>query len=296
MSKQVKADLMLVLVTFFWGTSYLLTDLALAEIGIFSLNAFRFGGSFVLAAICFFPKIKTVNRVTLKYSALVGLALMVVYFGSTMGVRYTSLSNAGFLSCLPVIFTPLFEFLVFRKKPSKKLFLVLLLTVTGIALLTLSDRFQLAVGDLFCLLCSVTYAIDLMLTEYAVARPEVNAFQLGVFQLGFTGAGMLVLSVIFEGPDFPRSPIVWGSVAALAIFCTGAAFIIQAIAQQYTTAAHVGVIFCLEPVFNSFLAFFVAKEVLSPQAYLGALLLTVSLLVMEMDFGLFWKKPAKKSL
>ncbi len=285
MSKQVKADGMLVLVTFFWGISYLLMDLSLAEIGAFSLNAFRFLGAFLLAALCFFPKIRTVNKATLKYSAMVGAALVFVYIGATFGVKYTSLSNAGFLCALTVVFTPVLDFLIFRKRPSKKLFLVLVMAFVGIALLTLSERLRPALGDILCIMCAVAYAADLLITERAVACEEVNAFQLGVFQLGFTGAGMLALSLLFEGPDIPKTGAVWASVAVLSIFCTGMAFIVQALAQQYTTAAHVGVIFCLEPVFNSVVAFFVAHEVLTVQAYLGGILLVASLLVMEIDFS-----------
>ena len=285
MSKQVKADLMLVLVTAFWGISYLLMDLALTEVGVFSLNAFRFLGAFFLAAMVFFPKVKNVNRITLKYSAMVGFALIFVYIGATFGVLYTSLSNAGFLCALTVVFTPILDFLVFRKKPSKKLFIVLIMAFVGIALLTLTESLRPALGDILCLLCAVSYAADLLITERAVAHEEVNAFQLGVFQLGFTGAGMLILSLIFEGPDVPKSPGAWGAVVVLSIFCTGAAFIIQAIAQKYTSASHVGVIFTLEPVFNSIVAFFIAHEVLTAQAYAGGILLVASLLVMEIDFG-----------
>ncbi|MBQ8590826.1 MAG: DMT family transporter [Firmicutes bacterium] len=285
MTKQVKADLMLVLVTAFWGISYLLMDLALTEIGPFSLNAFRFLGAFFLAAIAFFPRVRGVNKATLKYSAMVGFALIFVYIGATFGVLYTSLSNAGFLCALTVVFTPVLDFLVFKKKPSKKLFIVLVMAFAGIALLTLTESLRPALGDILCLMCAVSYATDLLITERAVAHEEVDAFQLGVFQLGFTGTGMLILSLIFEGPDVPKSAGAWGAVIVLSIFCTGAAFIVQAIAQQYTSASHVGVIFTLEPVFNSIVAFFIAHEVLTPQAYLGGVLLVASLLVMEIDFG-----------
>ena len=294
MSKQVKADLMLLLVTAFWGVSYLLMDLALEEVGPFSLNAFRFLGAFFVAAICFFPKVKNVNKETLKYSALVGFALIFVYIGATFGVLYTSLSNAGFLCALTVVFTPVLDYLVFRKKPSKKLFIVLVMAFVGIALLTLTESLRPALGDILCLLCAVSYATDLLITERAVAHEEVNAFQLGVFQLGFTGLGMLILSLIFEGPDVPQTAGAWASVVVLSLFCTGAAFIIQAIAQQFTSASHVGVIFTLEPVFNSIVAFFIAHEILRPQAYVGGILLVASLLVMEIDFSSIGKKnPAK---
>ena len=292
MSKQVKADLMLVLVTAFWGVSYLLMDIALTDFGAFELNAFRFLGAFFLAAIAFFPKVKTVNKTTLKYSAMVGFALIFVYIGATFGVMYTSLSNAGFLCALTVVFTPVLDYFVFRKKPSKKLFIVLVMAFVGIALLTLTENLKPALGDIICLLCAVSYATDLLITEHAVAHEEVNAFQLGVFQLGFCGAGMLILSLIFETQTLAKSPAAWGSAIVLGIFCTGAAFIVQAIAQQYTSASHVGVIFTLEPVFNSIVAFFIAHEILRPQAYLGGVLLVASLLVMEIDFTKIWKKSS----
>lgn len=293
MRQQMKADLMLVMVTGFWGISYLLMDLALEEMEPFSLNAFRFLGAFLLAAVFFFPRVKNVNKTTLKYSAAVGFALMFVYIGATFGVMYTSLSNAGFLCALTVVFTPVLDFLVFRTKPSKKLFLVLVMAFVGIALLTLSERLRPALGDILCLMCAAAYAADLLITERAVALEEVNAFQMGVFQLGFTGLGMLALSLIFERPSIPQTASVWGSVIVLSVFCTGMAFIVQAIAQQYTTASHVGVIFTLEPVFNSVAAFFLAGEVLKPQAYLGGVLLVASLLIMEVDFGKWFFKENK---
>ncbi len=69
----------------------------------------------------------------------------------------------------------------------------------------------------------------------------------------------------------------------LSVFCTGAAFIIQAVAQQYTSASHVGVIFALEPVFAGIVAFFLAGEILTVRAYVGAALLVSSLFIMELD-------------
>ena len=42
MSRQRKADLLLVLATGFWGVSYYLLDLCLTELPPLTLNAFRF--------------------------------------------------------------------------------------------------------------------------------------------------------------------------------------------------------------------------------------------------------------
>ena len=298
MSKQVKADLILVLVTMCWGVSYYLMDISLAELDPFTLNAHRFLGAFVIAGIFSWKKVLTVNRTTLKYSLLVGVALVFVYMGATFGVKYTSLSNSGFLCALTVIFTPIINRLVFRKKAGAKLTLVVIMCFVGIALMTLKDDFSINTenlrGDMLCLMCAVAYAVDLILTERAVSHEEVDAYLLGVFQLGDTGILNFMLAFIFETPHFPETAGVWGSVIFLSVFCTGIAFVLQPVAQQYTTASHVGVIFTLEPVFAAIVALVFAHEVLSVKAYIGALLMLASIFVMEIDFKALTNKKKNR--
>ena len=300
MTKQVRADGILILVTLCWGVSYLLMDISLVELDPFTLNAFRFLGAFAIAALISFKKIKTVNKTTLKYSLLVGFALVFVYIGATFGVKYTSLSNSGFLCALTVIFTPILGWLFFRKSPGKKLIFVVILCFVGIALLTLGDDFSINMnhlkGDLLCLMCAVAYAVDLLLTEKAVSHEEVDAYNLGVFQLGVTGTLNLIMAFIVETPQLPETGQVWGAVIFLSVFCTGVAFVLQPVAQQYTTASHVGVIFTLEPVFAAIVAYFFAGEVLSAKAYIGAVLMLASILIMEIDFKSFGRKKNIKEV
>ena len=294
MSKQVRADGILILVTLCWGVSYLLMDISLEELDPFTLNAFRFLGAFAIAALVSFKKIRTVNKTTLKYSLLVGFALVFVYVGATFGVKYTSLSNSGFLCALTVVFTPILAWLFFKKAPGKKLTFVVILCFIGIALLTLGDDFSINMehlkGDMLCLMCAVAYAADLLLTEKAVSHEEVDAYNLGVFQLGVTGALNLIMALIVETPQAPQTMEVWSAVIFLSVFCTGVAFVLQPVAQQYTTASHVGVIFTLEPVFAAVVAYFFAGEILSFKAYLGAALMLASIFIMEIDFKTLKKK------
>lgn len=300
MTKQIKADGILILVTLCWGVSYLLMDISLTELDPFTLNAFRFLGAFAIAALISFKKIRTVNRTTLKYSVLVGFALVFVYIGATFGVKYTSLSNSGFLCALTVIFTPILGWLFFKKTPGKKLTFVVIICFIGIALLTLGDDFSINMahikGDLLCLMCAVAYAVDLLLTEKAVSHEEVDAYNLGVFQLGVTGILNLIMAFTVETPQLPETGQVWGAVIFLSVFCTGVAFVLQPVAQQYTTASHVGVIFTLEPVFAAIVAYFFAGEVLSPKAYLGAVLMLASIFIMEIDFKALREKKNIKEI
>ena len=292
--KQMQADLMLILVTLCWGVSYYLMDLSLADMDPFTLNAYRFLGAFFIATAISWKKVKTVNKTTLKYSALVGIALVFVYIGATFGVKYTSLSNSGFLCAMTVVFTPMISSIILKEKQDRRVIAAVLMCFVGIAMLTLKDDFSINMGnlkgDLLCLMCAFAYAIDLLLTEKAVSHEEVDAYQLGVFQLGVTGVCNLIMAFITEQPHLPSSPSIWGAVLFLAVFCTGVAFVIQPVAQQYTTAAHTGVIFALEPVFAAVVAVIFAHEILTLKSYFGAFLMVLSIFVMEMDFGSFIKR------
>lgn len=283
MSKQLKADLMILLVTIAWGASFYAIDVSLREIGPLTLNAYRFGVAFFIIFAFFPKKLIHVNKQTLKYSFLTGIALALAYIFATYGVLYTSLSNVAFLCAMSVIFTPILGFLFKHQSIHKKFILVLVICVTGMALLTLNEEFKLAFGDIICIGCSIAFAINLLIIETAVTKEEVNPFQLSVYVLAMVGIIMTVLSLLFETPTLPQTPAVWVSTLFLAIFCTGLAMVVQVMAQQHTTASHVGLIYTMEPVFAAIVAYIMIGEVLSPRGYLGASMMLLSIVIMEVD-------------
>ena len=282
MNKQRKADLLLLMVTGFWGVSYFLVDLCLTDLQPLTLNAFRFLVAFFLLGAVFFKKMRPISRETLKYSLLVGVFLALVYICCTYGILYTSISNAGFICALPAVTTPLLQFFFTGEKPGRRLTVSLVLCTVGLALMTLNEAFRPALGDVICMGVALFYALDLIYTEKAVSRPAVDPLQMGVLELGVVGVIMLTLALFLEQPHWPSTPVFWGSALFLALFCTGFAFVVQTVQQQYTSASHVGLIFTLEPLFSAVVAYFLADEVLLPRAYIGAALMLSSLILMEL--------------
>ncbi len=295
MNKQRRADLLLVLVTGFWGTSYFLTDLCMAGMSPMSLNAFRFLVGFAVLVLFFFKKMKGISRATLKYGILVGLSLAAVYVFYAYGILYTSITNAGFICALPVVTTPIIEFIVSRRRPGGKLIVALVICAVGMGMLTLNEQFRPALGDILCLGVAVFYGVDLVITDRAVHKPEVDPLQMGILQLGVVGVVTLILTFVLEKPTLPTTPAVWASALFLAVFCTGIAFVVQTVQQQYTTASHVGLIFTLEPLFSAIIAFFLGGERLRPIGYVGAVLMMLSLVLMEMDWTAVKAKLRKKT-
>lgn len=294
MNRQKKADLMLVLATSFWGISTCLTAICLRELQPLTLNTIRFATGFLALGVVFWKRIMHASRTTLKYSAFTGLAIVLVYIGATYGVLYTTVSNASFIGALAVLFTPIFEFFLYRKKPDRKFALSLLLCLVGIALLTLNETLRPALGDIICMLVPVFYALDIILTERAVARPDVDPVALGVCKLAVVAVVMFLLSLVFETPHLPRSSTVWASVLFLGLFCSGICFVIQSVEQRHTTASRAGLIFTLEPVFSAVFAFFLLSETLSLRGYIGAALMLASLVLMELDLPFLEKKTKKE--
>ena len=121
MTKQHKADLLLVMITAFWGASYFLTDLCLAELPPLCLNAFRFLVAFAVLAVIYFRRLRHISRRTWLYSFLIGCSLTLVYTCYGFGLPLTSISNAGFICALPVIFTPLWNWRFSAKSPTAAL-------------------------------------------------------------------------------------------------------------------------------------------------------------------------------
>lgn len=246
------------------------------------LNAFRFLVAFFMLAAMFFPRLKRASLRSFVWAFRVGLALTGTYVFYGFGMGRTSISNAGFICGLAVLFTPVLEFLCKHEKPSRKLGSCMLLCILGLALLTLDEHLHVASGDLICLGVPICYAVDLFLTEKAVGEADVDALVMGICELAVVGVLTLLMSFVLEEPKFSSTAPVWVAALFLGLFCSGIAFVVQSVEQKYTSAVHVGLIFTLEPLFSAILAFFCADEVLPFRGYLGMGLMFISLILMEL--------------
>jgi drug/metabolite transporter (DMT)-like permease len=243
---QRKADLLIGTVSIAWGTSYLLMKFGLNGVEPFNLIALRFGFAFVITCIIFFKRVIKIDLKTIGYSALIGLILFGVFTALMYGLKTTTISSAGFLTSTTVMFVPILQSLITRKIPRLSVIAGVSVIVLEIGLLTIGDSFVIEVGSILCLLGAFLYAVHIIVTNYFVHK--IDALQLGIFQLGFAALYGLIFSFIFETPTSPSTIREWVAVLGLAIVCSAFGFVVQPIAQQFTTPERTGVLFALEPV------------------------------------------------
>lgn len=270
---------MMLIVTMIWGSSYLFMKMGLDSFQVFNLIALRFGIAFFLAGAVFYRRLIRINVKTFYYGFILGTILFLLMSVVTIGLKFTSVSNAGFLFSLSVVFVPLLIAIFFKKNPERKVVFGVGIAIIGIALLTLNNELKINSGDYLIILGAVFYAVQIIVTDKFTKN--VDSITLGILQLGVAGTWGLLCSLFFETPHLPSTPESWVSIMALSVLCSAIGFIGQAVAQKHTTPTHTGLIFSLEPVFAALFAFIFVGETLPAKGYLGAILILIGVLTAQ---------------
>lgn len=277
MNKQLQANFLIVLVALFWGSTYFLTKMAIEELEPFNLTALRFGTAFIITALFFFKRIRNADRTVIKYSIILGVLAVIAVLSMTFGVQYTTASNAGFLISLSVVMIPSISVVVLKKKIKAKLLLSVILATIGIVCLTLNEQLTINKGDILCILCAASFAVQVLIMERI--PKSADSVAIGALQLGITAVVNFILSFSLENFTVPRDFKVWGVIVILGVFCTAFCYIIQIYALKNTSAIQAGIILSLEPVFSAIFAYIFLGELLSKQGYIGAILLFISVIL-----------------
>ncbi len=281
MSKKNKADLSLILVTAGWGASFILSKQALTELSVFNFLAYRFLVAFIICLVIFIKPMRKMSKETLQYGIGLGLVLFLAFSIQTMGLAYTSVSNSAFITGLSVVMVPLLLSVIEKKLPQAKIVVGSLMAVGGLGLLTLTgSSLQLNVGDLLSVIGAFFFALHII--GVGRAPRAASAVPMAILQIGTVGVLSLMTSLIFENPTLQVGSITGMNLFVLALVCTAGAYIVQNVAQQYTTAARTALIYAMEPVFAAVCGFILLGETLSGVGIFGAALILLGTLVTEL--------------
>jgi len=176
------------------------------------------------------------------------------------GLQYTPASTSAFLTQIYAILIPLWLAFRRRRLPPAVVWTSCALVLAGVAVLARFDwhEFHLGRGEFETLLSSLFFMGQILLLERAdgvVNRPIPVTFVMFVVEaaaslsfLGLTAPRLAEVPMLFAS-------IPWlGFTAALTLFCTVGAFTIMNTWQPRITATEAGLIYCLEPLFASWMA------------------------------------------
>ncbi|HWC16519.1 MAG TPA: DMT family transporter [Terriglobales bacterium] len=287
MPRALKAHILLVLVTFIWGATFVLIKNAVEQDATPLL--FNFVRMVVAAAtlgIVFHSEVARINRESFRAGVFTGIFLWLGYEFQTTGIRLTSASKSAFITGISVVLVPLFLIAFCGRRIRMWTACGVLAAMVGLFLLTvpasesgLGNWASVNRGDLLTLACAVSFALQIIFLGRATERHRFA-------QIGFL---QIATAALLMGPTaaLERSHITWSSrvtwaIVITALLGTAAAFTIQAWAQQFTSPTHTALIFSLEPVFAWMTSYIVLGERLGMRASVGALLILGGVLISEL--------------
>lgn len=259
-----------------WGATFYIVKDALSGIDPIILVAYRF----LLAGAIMLAVVLATGRPVLKHVGTgIGLAIVLwlLYATQTVGLKYTTASNSGFITGLFVIFVPIFMRTLFRRKPSVMEWAASGVALIGLWILTggLSD---VNTGDLLTLAAAVTYALHVLLSDKYM-KAGVDPLVISCQQFLIVGFLSLIAGVLFD-LDFQvhTAAAAWTTIF-LALFPTISAFVIQMWAQKTVSPVRVSLIFAFEPVFAGVFAWTLGGEPFVSHRALGGLFVFAALII-----------------
>jgi drug/metabolite transporter (DMT)-like permease len=285
------ADLALLGVAIAWGATFVMVKEAVVVVGPLTFVALRF----VIASAAMAPWI-AVGRSEARHrgdrglviaSAVAGACLAAGYLFQTAGLQHTSASRAGFITGLNVVLVPIFLAFVARKQVSTPVIAGVALAVLGLALLAGQDVIaadtSTALGDALVLGCAVAFALHILVVGHYAPRHSIFGLTFGQIVVA---AALATVGAIALEPITPEG--LWSVLPAAAftgLVCTVAAFLIQVVAQRFTSPSHTALAFASEPVFAVLFAYWLIGERLGPFEIVGCVLILAGTLAAQLDKG-----------
>jgi drug/metabolite transporter (DMT)-like permease len=293
--KKYTGEVALLFNALIWGGTFALIKNAFTDISPLLFLGLRFG----LAALIFLPfvyaSLKKTNKQTIIAGSILGFFYFAGFTAQSLGLNLTTATKSGFITGTFVVFIPILQLIIERRKPKWFNMLSVLLVLIGLILLSskgenaldfikqLGSDFNL--GDLLTLFCALLFAFQVVYVDVFTKKYDYRPM---VFvQLIITGVGGFILSYIFsiasiETVKFSVNTTVVTAILYTAIFASIIATVIQLKFQKMVSPTKAGIIFSIEPIFAAVFAYFLLSEKISNFGLVGCVLIFAGLIVTEL--------------
>ncbi len=287
----MRADLLMLLAAMIWGCSFVAQRESLSTMGPIFYNGVRFLLGAVVVAGYTLWRTRSVARTPqasqqLRASragawaagSLLGGLVAVSICAQQIGLRYTQVANAGFITAMYVVIVPWLSIL---RGQRVRLVTGLGAASAAVGLYYLSgERWSLSYGDALELFGACVSSVQLICIGAWTQTYE--PVRLALIQCIVCGLLCLGVACFVE-------PIHWQEIerSALTLFVGGALSVgiantIQMIAQRDAQPSHAAIIFSTEGVFAALAAWIVLGQTLTPHAIGGCALVVLGCVLCQL--------------
>ncbi len=274
------AELALIGVTVIWGLTFVFTKNSLKELQPFTFLAWRFAIAFAGMAVLSIPRYRRMNPRLLGAGAALGALLFSSYAFQTFGLKYTTAGNAGFITGLFIVFTPLLAWGLLGHRQTPRAVIAVAVALAGLAFLSLTPSLSINVGDALVLVCAFTYSVHIILLDGYAKKYDLSLLtlvQMGVLFVLNTGAAL-----VFETVKPPDTAYVWMSVVVCGLLASALAFYVQGYAQRVLSPSRTSMVLIMEPVFSLVFGMILLSERLTWRGWVGCALILAGMVITEL--------------
>lgn len=286
---------MLLITAFIWGTAFVAQSKGMEHLGPFAFNGVRncIAILFTAVVMCMkryakrgksHPLYEPANaRAAAKGGILCGLCLCIASLFQQIGIQYTTVGKAGFLTAIYIVLVPLIGMLLGRR-PRMILWFGVAAALAGIYLLSVKEkRFSIELGDAFILISALFFAIQILLVEHYVQK--MDGVLLSCMQFIVSAILSLALALVFEQPTLTDVLHSLGPLLYAGVLSSGVAYTLQIIGQKRVSATVACLIMSLESVIAAAAGVVLLKEPMGIRELIGSGLVLLAVVSVQIPVG-----------
>ncbi|MEF2551054.1 DMT family transporter [Aurantimonas sp. A2-1-M11] len=282
---RLRANCLLLLAGAVWGMGFVAQSTAMDAVGPWTFTAAKFA----IAALTLAPfaiaerraAAAPVPAATRLGFVAVGTLLFLGAITQQIGIVTTTVTNAGFLTGLYVVLTPILGLVLLRNRPHWVVWPAALTALAGIALLGGGSLTALNGGDLLMIVCALFWALQIVFVGM-YAGPSGRPYTLSFVQFSVTAGLAAIGTLVLEAPTLAALWQVWPEILYGGVLSTGLAFTLQIVAQRYTTAAQAAIFLSSEALFAALFGALFLGERIAAIGLVGCALIFAAMLAVEL--------------
>ena len=277
--RRLVAEAALVGIAAVWGLTFVMVQNAIELLPTMAFLGYRFAPAALLVALLFRRRLRELSPAGWRAGVLMGFFLTLGYIFQTIGLEATTAYNAGFITGLFVVLTPLLGALFLRERVPAVAWIAAGVSAGGLYLLSGAGGQLNLRGDGLVLLCAVAFAAHILVTARAVREHDVGA--LLAVQLGVCAVICLAIAAPAGELELPEGWTVWSALIVTSLVASALGFFVQTYAQQHAPPSRTALILASEPAFAGLFGWLLADERLSAIALVGAGLILAAIVAVE---------------
>ena len=297
MKKQIRNSLLLLLTATIWGTAFVAQSVGMEYVEAFTFTFARsiVGGIVLIPCIWFLRWLKGrekktscdvtcakrphITKIEWIGGICCGLALCAASNFQQIGIAYTTVGKAGFITALYVVIVPIMG-LFFKKRVSFVVWICVVLSVIGLYLLCMTEgSLTLAYGDLLVLICAVLFSVHIMVIDHF--SPQGDGVVMSCIQFFVCGIVSGIIMLFVETPSIENIIAAAMPILYAGVLSSGVAYTLQIVGQKDMNPTVASLVLCLESVVSALAGWLILHEALTARELLGCVLMFAAIVLAQ---------------